>query len=101
MNVDKKKVWKDLPVTQALEKLLNCLPDEDFTTLTDYERGECDAANHYRALADQPEQYYEGYGQVYAKQQCEDFWSHVALLKTRESKFGEYVEQQEIPDEDI
>ena len=98
MNVDK-KVWTDLPVTQALEKLLN-LPDEDFTTLTDYERGECDAANHYRALADQPEKYYEGYGQVYAKQQCEDFWSHVAFLKTR-SKFAQYVEQQEIPDEDI
>ena len=91
---------KEMPVADAIEKLLG-LPKEDFNTLTDRERGECDASNRYRALADQSKEYYEGYGEVYAKQQCEDFWSHVAFLRTRESKFAEYVEAEEIADEDI
>ena len=90
----------EIPIVDANGKLLG-LPKDDFTTLTDRERGECDASNHYRALVDQPKEYYEGYGEVYAKQQCEDFWTHVAFLKTRESKFAEYVEAEEIPDEDI
>ena len=78
-----KRKWKEITLHDAADRLSRICLGDSFDNMSDFERGEYDAVYLYEVRMGQSDEYYDGYGAEYARQQIADFWSTVNERRAR------------------